>query len=280
MKNTIRDPVKVDADHKVISGKGEAHRWRLNVAASITGTTKKRLFFKTETAAKAHRDALLEVRKAAGDDLLVRLKERGMSVAQAINYVLKHAPRTKPVIIEKAVAAFLASRKAANCKPRYLANLKSQLTQVEIEFKGVLVDTITKAQLERFIADLTGKDGDTPASPKSRINYIITLTALFNFAVEEGWRGETPTAKIRRPELDEVLTSILSPAQARSLIEEASKPENRDVLPALLVQLIAGPRRSEIPHITWELIRDSHLRLDKTKVRIKRAVELPHALTD
>jgi site-specific recombinase XerD len=280
MKDVIRDPVKVDAKKRVISGKGEAHRWLLNVPASITGKTKERLFFRTETAAKSRRDTLLEARKAAGDDLLVKLKERGMSVAQAINYALKHAPRATPVTIEKAVAAFLASRKAANCKPRYLANLKSQLAQVETEFKGVMVDTITKAQVQRFIGDLTGKDRDTPASPKSRINYIITLTALFNFAVEEGWRGDTPTSKIRRPELDEALTSILSPAQTKKLIEEASKPENHDVFPALLIQLFAAPRRSEIPHITWDLIRDSYLRLDKTKVRIKRAVELPQVLID
>jgi hypothetical protein len=125
-----------------------------------------------------------------------------------------------------------------------------------------MVDTITKAQIERFIADLTGKDGETPASPKSRINYIITLTALFNHCVEEG------------------LTAILTPDNAKKLIEEASKPENDDVLPALLIQLFAGPRRSEIPHISWDLIRDNYLRLDKTKVRIKRPVELPAVLLE
>ena len=143
-----------------------------------------------------------------------------------------------------------------------------------------MVDTITKAQIERFIADLTGKDGETPATPKSRINYIITLTALFNFCVEEGWRGENPTAKIRRPELDEVLTAILTPDAAKKLIEEASKQENSDVFPALLIQLFAGPRRSEIPHISWDLLRDNYLRLDKTKVRIKRPVELPAVLLE
>lgn len=280
MKNAIRDPVKVDANERVITGKGEAHRWRLNVPASITGKGKERLYFRTETAAKARRDALLEACKAAGDDMLARLKERGMSVAKAINYALKHAPRATPARIDEAIASFLASRKAANCKPRYLTNLKSQLGQVQAEFHGLMVDTITKAQLQRFVADLTAKDGETPANPKSRINYIITLTAFFNFCVEEGWRGENPAAKIRRPELDEAVTAILSPDEAKKLIEEASKPENADVFPALLIQLFAGPRRSEIPHITWDLIKDHYLRLDITKVRVKRPVDLPTALLE
>ena len=229
MKDTIRDPVKVDVSGKVITGKGAAHRWRLNVPTSITGTAKQRLFFRTESAAKAHRDSLLSVRKAAGEDLLTRLKERGMSVEQAIGYALKHAPKAKPVTIEKAVVAFLSSRERANCKPRYLANLKSQLSQVVAEFRDATTDTISKGQIERFLADLTGKDGETPASPKSRINFIITLTALFNFALEEGWRGENPASKIRRPELDEVVTAILTPEQAKELIDEANKPENLDV---------------------------------------------------
>jgi site-specific recombinase XerD len=280
MKDAIRDPVKVDAKRRIISGKGEAHRWLLNVPASITGKTKERIFFRTETAAKARRDTLLEARKAAGDDMLVKLKERGMSVAQAINYALKHAPRTTPATIEKAVAGFLASRKEANCKPRYLANLESQLDQVKTEFRGAMVDTITKAQIRLFIAGLTGRDGETPAAPKSRINYIITLTALFNYAVEEGWRGENPATEIRRPKLDEVKAAILTPDQAKTLIEEASKPKNLAVFPALLIQLFAGPRRSEIPHITWDLIKGKYLRLDVTKVRIQRPVELPDALLE
>lgn len=278
MKDTIRDPVKVDSNGRVIPENGKAFRWRLNVPASITGTSKQRLFFKTESAAKAERDSLLAVRKAAGEDLLAKLKERGMSIAQALEYALKHAPRAMPVPIEEAVTSFIASRKAANCKPRYLDNLESQLSQVKEEYRGAMIDTISKAQLEVFVKGLSGKDEDTPASPKSRINYIITLTALFNFAVEEGWRGENPAAKIRRPALDEVVTAILAPEEAKCLIEEASKPENSDVFPALIVQLFAGPRRSEIPHITWDLFKDNYLRLDKTKIRVKRAVGLPEVL--
>jgi site-specific recombinase XerD len=117
---------------------------------------------------------------------------------------------------------------------------------------------VTKTQLEQFIADLTGKDGDTPAKPKSVINFIITLTAFFNYAIEEGWRGENPAAKIRRPNLDETTTAILSPAQAKQLLDEACKPAYVDVFPALLIQLFAGPRRSELPHVTWETIKDPY----------------------
>ena len=282
MKNAIRPPIRIDVNERVIPPHDKTTkvwRWRLNVPASITGTRKERLFFGTEKEAKKHAEELLAARRAGGD-LTEKLKARGLSFTDAITYALRHAPKAKPVTIATAIEQFIASRKSANCKERYLANLESQLGQVREDFGSTMIDAVTKTQLERFLADLTGKDGETPATPKSRINYIITLNALFNFAVGEGWRGENPAVKIRRPNLDEVATAILSPAQAKQLLDEACKPAYADVFPVLLIQLFAGPRRSELPHITWETIRDSYLRLDTTKVRVKRPVELPGVLLE
>ncbi len=280
MKNRIRPPVKIDDQGRVITDpKIRAHSWRLNVPASITGTRKQRMFFATETEAKNYATDLLKAKVSAGD-FTERLRARGMTIIEALEYALAHAPTKGSVSIEKACEAFIDSRKANNCKERYLANLKSQLAPFREEFGNAMADSVTKAHLERYLAGLTGKDGETPATPKTRINVTITLNALFNFVVEEGWRGENPAAKIRRPEIDEVAISILTPEAVKTLLDEAQKPKYSDVFPALLLQLFAGPRRSEIPHITWEDIRDRYLRLEKTKVRRKRAVELPEVLLE
>jgi site-specific recombinase XerD len=104
------------------------------------------------------------------------------------------------------------------------------------------------------------------------------LNALFNFAVSAGWRGENPAAKLRRPKLDEVEIPILSPQEAKKLLTEARRPAYADIFPALVIQLFTGPRRSELPHIQWSWIRDRYLRLEKTKIRKKRAVEMDDAL--
>jgi site-specific recombinase XerD len=275
MKDHIRPPVKIDAQGRVIKNpKTAAHRWRLNIPASITGTKKERRFFKTESEAKQYAQSLLGARETAGTDLLGRLQARGMSVADAIEYALSHAPSKGSSTVANACKAYIDSRRADNRKERYLAILKSQLDLFEVDFGERTVDSISKSDIERFVAGLTAKDGKTPAAPKTRLNFIITLTALFNYAVSEGWRGENPAAKIRRPALDEVSTAILSPAEVAKLLTVASRAEYQDVFPAMLLQLFVGPRRSEIPHITWESIKDNYLRLDRTKVRQKRSVEL------
>ncbi len=283
VKQRIRPPVKIDQEGRVIKNpRVRAHAWRLNVPASITGLKKERKFFDSEAKAKEYAAGLLAARQDAGQDIVQQLRAKGMSVTQALEYALSHAPnKGEPVTLKKACTDFCKSREEANCKERYLANLESQFKQVKEDLGEVtMVDAITKAHLEIFIKGLTGKDGDTPASPKSRVNFIITLTALFNFAVGQGWRGENPAATLRRPKLDEVEIAILSPEDARKLLTVASQPEFADIFPALLVQLFAAPRRSEIPHLHWSWIRDRYLRLEKTKIRKKRAVELSGALLE
>ena len=272
-------PQKVDTKARLISDPNiRAHRWRLNVPASITGYKKERHFFRKESDAKAYRETLLEAHTKVGADLLERLRQRGMSVVDAIEYALKHAPKKAgPITLADACAAYLSLRAELNSSTAYLANLKSHFETIKEDLGNPLIDAISKADLDLFIRGLTGKDGDTPALPKTKVNMIITLNALFNYAVEEGWRGENPAEKLRRPKLDEVDTAILTPDEVRKLLTEGSKPQYQDVFPAMVLQLFGAVRRSEMPHIAWANIKDQYLRLDKTKVRKKRPVELPDA---
>jgi len=273
----IKPPQKIDAQGRVIKNpRIRAHRWRINIPASITCRRKERKFFESEAAAKDYTVGLLAARQEVGQDMVKKLRAKGMSVTEALEYAILHAPVAgKPVSLKQACADYITMREDLNSKTRYIANLESQFKAIQEDLgPATMIDAISKAKLEEFILGMTGKDGDTPASPKSRINYIITLSALFNFAVEQGWRGENPAAKLKRPKLDEVEIPILSPEDAQKLLTEARKPEYADIFPAVLVQVFAGPRRSEIPHITWALFKDRYLRLDKTKIRKKRAVEL------
>lgn len=279
MKNRLRPPVKVDRNKRLIrSPNGRAHWWRLNVPASLNAGKKRRLFFKTEKEARDHGSALLEAHAAVSVDLIGQLKRRGLTISAALQYALRHAPIVGAMELSGACQKFIESRKAKNCKPRYLAVLRSDLDAFRDEFPGRMVDALGKADIERYLASLTAKDGETPASPKTRRNVLTSVSALMNFAVDEGWRGENPAEKIPKPILDAVRPEVLLPEQAARLLETASGPDFTDIFPAVLLQLFAGPRRSELPHLEWGHIRDRYLRLDLTKTRQPRAVELPETL--
>jgi site-specific recombinase XerD len=279
VKNHLSPPVKVDENKRVIrSPNGRAYRWRLNIPHSLNGGRKKRLFFRTEKEAKDYGRSLLEAHQAVSGDLIGRLKRRGMTVSDAIEYALKHAPIVAAVTIREACLRFLDSRRASNCKPRYLAVLKSDLDALQEVFSDRKIDDLTRRDVEQYVASLTARDGETPASPKTRRNVLATIIALLNFAVEEGWRGENPAKTVRKPILDETRAAILQPAEAAKIIEAVSQPEFADIFPAVLIQMFAGPRRSELPHLKWEHLKDNYLRLDLTKTREPRAVEMPETL--
>lgn len=281
MKNHIRPPVKVDKNKRRITNSRERpHWWRLNVPASVNGGKKKRLFFQSEKEAKDHAISLLETHASVSSDIITRLKQRGLSVSDAIEYALKHAPIISAVTVKEACQKLMASRRAANCKPRYLATLSSDLHGFVEEFGTRMIDSISKAEVEKHIGQLTGKDGETPAMPKTKGNVLTTIKTLFNFAVEQGWRGENPAQKIRKPILDETIIDVLSPDEASTLLSASRDRTFADIFPALVIQLFAGVRRSELPHIEWEHIKDNYLRLDKTKTREKRAVEMPETLME
>lgn len=265
----IRMPQKVDTfDRLIRDPKVRAHRWRLNVPESVGEGRRRRLFFLSEGEAKEAREALLRQRQAAGGavDLVGRLAARGISVAQALQFALERMPKTEVRTVDEAVPLFLASRRRANCRQRYLDNLASQLGIFRKKFGRKLVDAIVTGELDLFVERFN--------TPKTRVNYVITLQAFFNFNVGQGWCSESPAAKLIRPTLDEVPTKILTPAEVEEKLVLLRDVRFDIVRPAALLQLYGGVRRSEAPHIVWGDIRDSFLRLEKTKIRKKRAVEL------
>ncbi len=279
MKDRIRPPVKVDEQKKVIRDPKKKPRWwRLNVPASITGKKKERRFFATEQAAKDYAADVLENHRRLGADTKARLKERNMSLTEAIEYALRHAPKTSAVSFSEAFTAFVAARRKANRKKAYLENLESQFERLSGRFGKRLVHEIVQDELDAWLDKLKGKDGKSSASSKTRTNYIITLTAFFNFCVDRGWRGANPAEKLVRAEEDEKPTTILTPKQCKCLIEEGAKSQHREVFAAMLVQLYAGPRRSELLLLKWEHVIGKYLRLDRSKCRVKRAVEMPEVL--
>lgn len=97
----VSPPVKVDRKERVIVGTAKAHRWRITIPASVTGTQRKRLFFKTEMEAKAKVALYNENRAGLGVTQTELLSKRGMTVEEAVAYAIKHSPAVSDVTLPK-----------------------------------------------------------------------------------------------------------------------------------------------------------------------------------
>jgi site-specific recombinase XerD len=278
---TIRPAVKIDSDENVT--KGEAAQWRLNVPGTFNNGKKQRLFFATKTASENKRAELLSNRaKPIGEEQLAKLAARGLTIESAIQYAIDHAPTVADKTLGKLIDEYITHRvEEVGVGERYLATLNSYAKILKAEFGSLNLRDVTKAQVRKFLAGLKARDGQNPASPDTRNHYLETLNALYNYAKTERYLAFSPTEGISKTKTDGEEIEILSVEDAAKLLEALALPEHIEVAPGALLQLFAGPRRSEMMHVPWAVVQEKFLRLDIVKVGTKnRSVELPEALRE
>jgi integrase len=198
-----------------------------------------------------------------------RLKPLNATLTQAVEFFITNAPRDETAkSIEELKEEFLKSRKAMNCRPRTIVQYESYLRVICADFGKVDVTRILRQDIEDWLEE-------SEWSPRTRKNYLVTLTTILNFAVVKGYRAENPAATINRPILDDRPVGILTVEQARGLLRVAEESD-RDMLPALTMGLFAGLRRSELFTLDWSEIDPEHRTIEvkgiKAKTRQRRLV--------
>lgn len=112
-------------------------------------------------------------------------------------------------------------------------------------------------------------------SPRTRKNYLVTLTTILSFAMAKGYRVDNPAASIDRPILDDRPVGVLTVEQAGGLLGVAKKFDP-EMIPALAIGLFAGLRRSEVFALDWSEIDREHRTIEvkgiKAKTRQRRLV--------
>lgn len=279
-EDSISLPVKVDRSGRVIVGPQKAFRWKLDIPASFTGTTRQRPVFLTETEAKQKRAQLLAGRTAASGNQLSELARKGLTVEDAISYALKHVPTVSELTVGELLERFLTHRKQEiKISDRYAATLESYSKRIREAMGDRKIHLVCRNSVREFLGNLTGRDGASPASVKTRNHYLETLRAVFGFAKTEGLLAKSPTEGISTAKADPDPVKCLSVEETTRLLAALKAPEHSEVAPAALLQLFAGIRRCEIPLLDWRLISEDYIRLDSVKRGTKfRPIEMPQCL--
>ena len=163
-----------------------------------------------------------------------------------------------------------------NCRPRTLVQYESYFRVICQEFGKVDVAKILRPDIEDWLEE-------SGWSPRTRKNYLVTMTTVLNFAMANGYRADNPAANIDRPILDERPVGILSVGQVEKLLRMA-KDTDVEMVPALAIGLFAGLRRSEIFALDWSEIDQEHRTLEvkgiKAKTRQRRLVSMADNLVE
>lgn len=283
--------VKLDAEERMIP-RGSPERvvwWRVSLGKKITGGTKLRKYFKTERAAMSFVDDALGRKKSEGNQafeispslrvearhcqqLLDEAAERvgrPLSLNEAVIFFLRHAlPQGGAVTFTKAREAFLASRRSANLKPRYLRNLVSQFDQLADRFGARRVNLISTRDLASWL-------DDREHSPKTRNNYVVTLRTFFGYCQGQKWCAENPAQALGKARVEDAPAGILSVVEARCLLSAIEEYSPR-IFATVLIQLFAGLRRSEACALDWSEVKPAVIEVTaiKAKTRSRRVVAI------
>jgi hypothetical protein len=237
---------------------------------------------KSEAEANRERSERNDSFHQVGSGAKVALATVGMTIEDAVAFAVQHAPvvtdMTMPILMEN----FLKHRShEMRVTRRYLDNLRSYVGKIKATLGDVLIQNLTKSEIRKLLDGLRSKDGKRPAKTRTRNHYIETLRAILNFALSEGWLKKSPMDGIHTARTDDDVIQTLSITEVARLLEVLALPEHAEVAPAALLQIFAGPRRSELPYIEWELLIGKYLRLDKVKRNTnKRPVEMSDNLIE
>ncbi len=193
------------------------------------------------------------------------------SLSQAVEFFVRNGPRPNGgITFNDLHDDFIRSRKALNCRERTIVQYESYFRVIGEEFGNSDVNQMQRQDIEDWLAE-------SEWSPRTRRNYLVTLTTVLGFAVSKGYRTENPALGISRPILDDRPPGILSAAQAESLLSEATRSDPK-MAPILAIGLFAGLRRSEMFVLEWDELdlkeRTIEVKGIKAKTRQRRIVQI------
>jgi integrase len=208
-----------------------------------------------------------EVRDAYGQyqELMAQLGSKGLDlpafdvlVTQALDAVRENLLPGESSVAE-CIERYLAARKP-DLSPNAYHSIRNRLRHFARDFGTHSIQSITPQMIEDWLEGLTRKcngpeygqkAGLTKASPDSRNHYRAALITFFSHAFEHGWIPTNPAACVKRAEPDRPKSAVLTPEQAKTLLETASN-NDPSVLPALALQMFAGLRVIEVPDINLD----------------------------
>jgi integrase len=256
-------------------------RWLADLRCFNAG----RKFFETEDEAKLHWNAKAKEVRDFGVSALnltheeridflaaqQKLKPLGARIMDAVEFYLKHYRGAQTRTLGEAWEEFIASKKAAGKRPRYVAVLKYTIGSFIEARRQKEATSVTREEIERWLY----KSGYKPATIRS---YLIDAKTFFGFCQRRGYISLNPCIGIERVTLDEKPPGILTVEQCTSLLNTARTFNDGRLLPYVALTLFAGIRPEEAELMSWENIKIDRGFVEvpalKAKTRRRRLVQL------
>lgn len=255
-------------------------RWRVNDPRGTDGK-RQRKFFETKEDAerfarqqKADRHAygayfasIAPSERAVLAYQIDRLRKLGWTLPATVDFIERHGKQPPSITLGTLAAEFLAAKKNAGLRPRYLRTLRASINRFLINRREKALSEISAAEIQEYI----GGNGWADSTKRS---YLVDVRTLFSFAQKWKYVAENPAMVVDLPRLDEKPPGILTPDQAKRLLDACldTEPDN---LPVFVLSLFSGVRRSEAEKLEWAEIGAEFIEIKAGKAKTRRRRLIP-----
>jgi hypothetical protein len=132
-----------------------------------------------------------------------------VSLSVAAQFYADHHKRiTNSETVENAVNAFL-TKKQKDASARYKKELKNRLARFVADFSDRKLADFTPAEIEAWLDAL-------PVAPLTRNTFALRLSALWSFALVQGWVSENIVSKIPKAKVRSGAIGICQSSNSRA----------------------------------------------------------------
>lgn len=254
--------------------------WLVIIPASLHGR-RRRVLFRNEGDARDFIRQTLEASRTVGGanavipparmEKLLRLNaelERlGVSPEDVPAILANHdAPKTG-VRLGDAIRRFLDDKASQGCRPKYLRKLGFTLSLFATNQRETPVAALGVPEVSAFL----NRNGYAPAT---RSSYRSDLGAFFAWCQGQEMTPKNPVNRIPKPIMDDKPVAILSPGEARRLLESVAVHSPR-LVPFVALVAFGGLRTSEARCLSWADIRAGHVHVEARVAKTRRRRVVP-----
>ena len=279
-------------DFAVRKIEGRAKPWLVDIPPLYSESGKReRRFYATSREAESERSRLKRLREDHGSNvrslspsivdeaaLAVRILEpTGISLSQAARQCLDLWTQRQK---SKTFAEIWENEREGRASEKLAERSRQQIHYIGRKVIPLLgerqLSDISTEELESVLEQIAPTDSTRRAT-------IRVISKVFRRAVALGYCQSNPLDGVERPKAEELNPEILSPTQAKRLLETCAELD-RELVPFFAIGLFAGIRPDECKRLTWEDIEfsENHVRVvaANSKTRTRRFVELESNLIE
>lgn len=203
------------------------------------------------------------------------LKKYGWTIAQAIDFTLKHLRRES-----KSVSLAEAIQQLVDFKRRGSKAGEQRIADIENRLKRFMEEVGAQTKISLITSKVIGDFLSTIPTPSTRNDYRKEIVMLWSYSKSMGWVADTIDKNLVPRALEpEKARTILSVDQAEALMRHSIFPDVR-ALNALV--LFGGCRREEVEKMDWSHIdfENEHINITEkiSKVRTERFAPINETL--